>query len=65
MDRRDKQVMWKAGLNRLRTFLAEESGPTATEYAALLAGIILVCVGAIGTVGTKVAQMFTDVEAAF
>lgn len=55
----------KTCLNRLRTFLTDESGPTATEYAVMLAMIILVCVGAIGTVGAKVSQMFTDMEAAF
>jgi pilus assembly protein Flp/PilA len=37
----------------LRRFLAAEDGPTAVEYAAILAVIIAVCVGAITTVGTK------------
>jgi pilus assembly protein Flp/PilA len=33
--------------------LAAEDGPTAVEYAAMLALIIAVCVGAITAVGTK------------
>jgi len=55
---------WKATTTRLRIFLTDESGPTATEYAVMLAGVILVCLGAIGTVGTHVATMFTDFTAA-
>jgi len=34
-------------------FLAAEDGPTAVEYAAMLALLIAVCVGAITTVGSK------------
>lgn len=65
MHRKDSMRTWKARLARLRTFVADESGPTATEYAAILAAVILVCVGAIGAVGTRVAAMFTEVEQAF
>lgn len=35
----------------LRAFLADESGPTAVEYAVMLMLIILVCISAIQTVG--------------
>jgi pilus assembly protein Flp/PilA len=34
-------------------FLAAEDGPTAVEYAVMLAVLIVVCVGAITTIGTK------------
>ena len=34
-------------------FLAAEDGPTAVEYAAMLALVIVVCVGAITVVGSK------------
>jgi pilus assembly protein Flp/PilA len=34
-------------------FVAAEDGPTAVEYAVMLALIIVVCIGAITTIGTK------------
>jgi Flp pilus assembly pilin Flp len=37
-------------------FVRSEAGPTATEYAVLLALIFLACVGAVGTMGMTVAS---------
>ena len=37
---------------RVQRFIADESGPTAVEYAIMLALIILVCVSTIGTIGS-------------
>jgi pilus assembly protein Flp/PilA len=48
---------------KLRQFLASEDGPTAVEYAVMLALIIIVCLGAIGMVGTKASQSFNDTAA--
>jgi pilus assembly protein Flp/PilA len=42
-------------------FLTNEDGPTAVEYAVMLALIIAVCIGAITTLGTTTNQMFTSV----
>ncbi len=50
-------------LNRAKSFLKSEDGPTATEYAVMLALIIVVSIAAIGTLGTKVNDIFTDVNA--
>lgn len=47
----------------LVSFLKDESGPTAVEYAVMLALIIVVCITAITTVGTKASAMFTNVGA--
>jgi pilus assembly protein Flp/PilA len=44
---------------RVRRFLVSEDGPTAVEYAVMLALIIIVCVGAISLVGTKASSTFT------
>ncbi len=41
-------------------FLADESGPTATEYAVMLSLIIIVCFVAITTIGTKTSALFPD-----
>jgi pilus assembly protein Flp/PilA len=52
-------------LNRLSqavvNFLAKEDGPTAVEYAVMLALIIVVCITAITTLGTKANATFTTV----
>jgi len=37
----------------LVNFLKREDGPTAVEYAVMLALIIVVCIAAITTIGTK------------
>jgi len=41
-------------------FLREEEGPTAVEYAIMLALIIVVCVSAITALGSNVSNKFSD-----
>lgn len=41
----------KAVLNSAKTFLLDESGPTAVEYAVMLALIVVTCLVAITTLG--------------
>ena len=43
----------KAIIQKTRQFLASEDGPTAVEYAVMLALIIIVCLTAITAVGTR------------
>lgn len=50
-------------LNRVKQFLKSEDGPTATEYAVMLALIIIIALGAISALGTKVSDVFTNIEA--
>ena len=42
-------------------FLKREDGPTAVEYAVMLALIIVVCITAITTLGTNANATFTTV----
>jgi len=42
-------------------FVKNEDGPTAVEYAVMLALIIVVCIAAIGTLGTNANATFTKV----
>jgi pilus assembly protein Flp/PilA len=42
-------------------FLKQEGGPTAVEYAVMLALIIVVCIGAITTLGSNANATFTSV----
>ena len=53
-----------AMLSRVRSFLKSEDGPTATEYAVMLALIIVVCITVITSLGTKVKTTFTTVDTA-
>ena len=45
-------------------FLKAEDGPTAVEYAVMLALIIVVCIGAITTLGTNANTTFDSVGTA-
>lgn len=41
-------------------FLASDDGPTAVEYAVMLAMIIMICVGAIQVLGVNTSAKFTE-----
>ena len=43
-------------------FLKREDGPTAVEYAVMLALIIVVCIAAITALGTNANQTFTTIS---
>jgi len=44
----------------LKNFLAEEDGPTAVEYAVMVAAILMVCLVAIAAIGTQTNSMFEN-----
>ena len=48
---------------KVHRFLASEDGPTAVEYAVMLALIVIVCLTAISSLGTAAKNTFTDVAA--
>jgi pilus assembly protein Flp/PilA len=43
-------------------FLREEHGPTAVEYAVMLALIIVVCIAAITAMGQRANNVFSNVS---
>ena len=51
-------------ISRVRTFLSSEDGPTAVEYAFMLALIIVVCIAAITTLGSNANSTFSFVGSA-
>jgi pilus assembly protein Flp/PilA len=51
----------KAVLNRAKSFLLSEDGPTAAEYAVMVALIIIAAVFAIQALGINVRNIFQDV----
>jgi pilus assembly protein Flp/PilA len=48
-------------LNSVVAFVKDESGPTAVEYAVILALIIVVCITAVTTLGTNANNTFSYV----
>ena len=50
--------------SRLANFLKQDDGPTAVEYAVMLALIIVVCIAAITTLGSNASSTFTAVGTA-
>lgn len=49
-------------MKRMIEFIKAEDGPTATEYAVMLALIIVVAITAITVLGNKVSQTFSNVH---
>jgi len=45
-------------LNLFKRLLREEDGPTAVEYAVMLALIVAACIGAVNTMSHKTADSF-------
>ena len=51
----------KCFATKVRRFLVSEDGPTAVEYAVMLALIIIVCLTAITAIGTNANAAFDKV----
>ncbi|MCA9027807.1 MAG: Flp family type IVb pilin [Planctomycetaceae bacterium] len=49
-------------VNSVKHFLDSEDGPTAVEYAVMLALIVVVCLTAIQAIGTNAAAKFEAVN---
>jgi pilus assembly protein Flp/PilA len=52
----------KNTLRKLQQFLVSEDGPTAVEYAVMLALIVIVCLTAISAIGTKASTTFANIS---
>ncbi len=48
---------------KVQRFLVSEDGPTAVEYAVMLALIVIVCLTAIRSIGTNASSTFNSVSA--
>jgi len=46
---------------KVTRFLKSEDGPTAVEYAIMLALIVIVCLTAIQAIGTNAKSAFNDI----
>lgn len=52
----------KALALKVQRFLVSEDGPTAVEYAVMLALIVIVCLTAIQSIGTRANTTFETVR---
>ncbi len=50
--------------SHIHKFLDQEDGPTAVEYAVLVALIVVACIGVVTTMGTKMSSRFSTVSSA-
>jgi pilus assembly protein Flp/PilA len=48
-------------LGAIKKFVQAEDGPTAVEYAVMLALIIVVCIAAVTALGNNAAAVFNNV----
>ena len=60
----EKENWMKALIARCRNFLRSEEAPTATEYAVMLALVIVVVIGAVQFLGGKVSSTMTSAASA-
>ncbi len=51
----------KSFAKKVQRFLVSEDGPTAVEYAVMLALIVIVCLAAIQAIGTNANTVFNNV----
>ncbi len=49
-------------LNSVRKFIVSEDGPTAVEYAVMLALILVACITIVTSLGTTVSGTFSKVN---
>ena len=52
--------MVRTAVRRAVHFLKREEGPTAVEYAVMLALIVVVCIAAISTIGQNTAAVYSN-----
>jgi pilus assembly protein Flp/PilA len=57
-------MLMKSLVKKVQRFLVSEDGPTAVEYAVMLALIVIVCLAAITEIGTRARTTFTTVGGA-
>ena len=53
-----------AFLSKAQRFIKSEDGPTAVEYAVMLALILVACIGIVTTLGKSISGTFTTVNSA-
>jgi len=63
----DSETNWETSMKLVKnmvSFLKKEDGPTAVEYAVMLALIVVVCIAAITALGGNANSTFSTVSSA-
>ena len=51
----------RQAIKQIQNFFRSEDGPTAVEYAVMLALIIIICLAAIRSIGTNASARFNTI----
>ena len=54
-------ILMRSLAQKMHRFLVSEAGPTAVEYAVMLALIVIVCLASITAIGTNASTTFNKV----
>jgi len=63
-DKLKKRTAMKNFADSVKKFIVSEDGPTAVEYAVMMALIIVVCIGTVTSIGTNAKAKFEEVKTA-
>ncbi len=58
-----KRDLMNSVIHSVKNFLVSEDGPTAVEYAVMLALIVVVCIGTVRSIGTNANAKFNAAKA--
>ena len=61
-ERTKKEIPMKKFASSVKNFFVSEDGPTAVEYAGMMALIIVVCITTVTAIGSKANAKFVLVE---
>ena len=57
-----KEISMSGMISRVQRFLISEDGPTAVEYAVMLALILVACISVVTSLGSSVKSTFSSVN---
>jgi pilus assembly protein Flp/PilA len=57
-----KEISMQGMISRVQRFLVSEDGPTAVEYAVMLALILVACITIVTTLGKSISSTFNTVN---
>jgi pilus assembly protein Flp/PilA len=58
----DVSATWRCRMSKVFAFLKDESGATAIEYGLIAAGISVVIIATVNTIGTTLNGKFNDIS---
>jgi pilus assembly protein Flp/PilA len=62
LSRFDEEKTMRGVISKVQRFVVSEDGPTAVEYAVMLALIVVACVSIVGALGKSISGTFSSVS---